>query len=471
MTVKAELKTGDVYNPFKIFVGMFIPNCIAETSQLSQSAKLCFGKLAQFAGRNGKCFPKQESIGAGIGVKSIKQVQRCLKELEKMNLIRVEKPSGKDKLMHKPDSYIFLWNNLLFLGENDDIDGGDKNVPSENDEDDSNEKDDQNVVPGLDRNVASAPHRNVASNGNRIRIEIESEIKPKGFNQNSKKNFEHEEFNIDKPAEQADAKRKSVSNTQMLKDSAKAFTPIKKSVRKRSVLRTKVSEKNKTYFDILLEYKIKMPGPTTKTYAKINGCITQLRTGIFFNGLPGFKRLYDRKMTLEDIDRFCFNFTTMLGSKKYEPVNDEIKDRWRDWYFDRILYREATSSNNAYSLFADYFDRPAREVKSQIKDANPEYTELVIAMCQKEFGWDLSNGERSIAIRCASNLIKFYADNKSKINLYKQHYGQPHQQIRELLTMLDKNAYADHQPEPIYLCGDVTYNKLLPKHLKYVGSM
>ena len=160
MGTKAELKTGDVYNPYKIFVGIFIPNCIAETNKLSQSAKLCFGKLSQFSGRNGKCFPKQETLAKGIGVKSIKQIHRCLNELEKAQLIRREKPTGKDKLMHKPDAYVFIWNNALFMDEEEDDAGVDINVQSEDDTQNEDEKDTKNEkdgVPTMDKNVQSGP--------------------------------------------------------------------------------------------------------------------------------------------------------------------------------------------------------------------------------------------------------------------------------------------------------------------------
>ena len=106
------MKEGQVFNPFKLFVGSFIPNTLMQYTGLSSSAKLCWARLAQYAGENGQCYPSQEVLAAEIGIK-IAQINRILKELEEKGFIKRLKPTGKDKLCHKTTRYLFLWHPIL----------------------------------------------------------------------------------------------------------------------------------------------------------------------------------------------------------------------------------------------------------------------------------------------------------------------------------------------------------------------
>lgn len=90
--VKSAVITGLVgkYNPYKLFVGAFLPNWILERTEISQGAKLTFARLAQYAGQNGVAFPKQSTLAAALGV-SERHVHSYLKELINHNLIAVER--------------------------------------------------------------------------------------------------------------------------------------------------------------------------------------------------------------------------------------------------------------------------------------------------------------------------------------------------------------------------------------------
>lgn len=48
---------GDPFNPYGMFSGIWIPESLLKYSALSPSAKLLYGRLARFAGENGRCFP------------------------------------------------------------------------------------------------------------------------------------------------------------------------------------------------------------------------------------------------------------------------------------------------------------------------------------------------------------------------------------------------------------------------------
>lgn len=96
------------FNPYKLFIGSFIPNALLRFTGLSSTAKLVWARLAQYAGENGVAFPKITSLAEEIGL-SESQAQRLLNELEKKDFIRRIKPTGPQRLQHLPDSYVFLF--------------------------------------------------------------------------------------------------------------------------------------------------------------------------------------------------------------------------------------------------------------------------------------------------------------------------------------------------------------------------
>jgi hypothetical protein len=102
-----------IYNPYKMFVGSFIPNWLLERSEISPGAKLCFARLAQYAGKNGKAFPAQETLGNALGT-SARNVRRYLKELEEHRLIRPIQHG-----MNQPNSYEFLLHD--WMAESEDV--------------------------------------------------------------------------------------------------------------------------------------------------------------------------------------------------------------------------------------------------------------------------------------------------------------------------------------------------------------
>ena len=94
------------FNPYKLFVGSFIPNCILRISDLSPTAKLCFARLSQYAGEKGECFPSITTLGKDIGTPK-RTVFRALTELETYKLIK-RIPRLDDKGDKTSNSYVFL---------------------------------------------------------------------------------------------------------------------------------------------------------------------------------------------------------------------------------------------------------------------------------------------------------------------------------------------------------------------------
>jgi DNA-binding transcriptional MocR family regulator len=74
-------------NPYKMFIGAMIPNWLMERKEVSPGAKLCYARLCQFSGKDGRCFPKQKTLADGLAV-GARQVRNYIEELVKHGLIQ-----------------------------------------------------------------------------------------------------------------------------------------------------------------------------------------------------------------------------------------------------------------------------------------------------------------------------------------------------------------------------------------------
>ena len=118
------MNPGEIFNPYKLFVGLFVPNALARFPSITPGAKLLYGRLSQYGGRNGLCYPSQEELAREIGVTD-RQVRRLLDELCDSNFIKVVRPEGRDRLSHKTNRYAFLWHPVFSLsGEDVDVRSG-----------------------------------------------------------------------------------------------------------------------------------------------------------------------------------------------------------------------------------------------------------------------------------------------------------------------------------------------------------
>ena len=97
---------GAIYNPFKLFHNILIPDALVRYPGLSPSAKLCFGRLARYAGQNGVCYPSVSTLAKELALCE-RQVVRCLGQLEKQRFIRRVARGGRSNFFQ------FLWHPLL----------------------------------------------------------------------------------------------------------------------------------------------------------------------------------------------------------------------------------------------------------------------------------------------------------------------------------------------------------------------
>jgi len=101
-------KVGETYIPWNKHIGFIVPNSISRNKSLSSSAKLLLGRLHQFAGENGKCYPSQKTLAEEIG-KDQSTVSDLINELKKKGYIKVNYPTGLDRLTHRHCYYEFIW--------------------------------------------------------------------------------------------------------------------------------------------------------------------------------------------------------------------------------------------------------------------------------------------------------------------------------------------------------------------------
>jgi hypothetical protein len=110
------LLVGQPFNPFRVFTGIFIPEALVRTNLVSAGAKIAYGRLARYAGQDGKCFPAVGTLAQEIGVGE-RQAQKYVAELETAKLIRRRTQfTGRAQTSNAID---FLWHPLFQDGVND----------------------------------------------------------------------------------------------------------------------------------------------------------------------------------------------------------------------------------------------------------------------------------------------------------------------------------------------------------------
>lgn len=104
---------GDAFNPRRVFrgIGALVPERVAASTELSMTAKLCYGHLVRRAGERDQCWPSIRDIAQHIGV-SERHAMRALEELKDAELIRSaprNDPSGRQT----SNVYEFTWGPIL----------------------------------------------------------------------------------------------------------------------------------------------------------------------------------------------------------------------------------------------------------------------------------------------------------------------------------------------------------------------
>jgi hypothetical protein len=84
-----SVRVGERINIWKRFTGGFLPDWLMERTEVSPGAKVTYARLSQFAGKEGRAFPKMRTLAAAIGCKE-RQAKRYCSELKKHRLLDME---------------------------------------------------------------------------------------------------------------------------------------------------------------------------------------------------------------------------------------------------------------------------------------------------------------------------------------------------------------------------------------------
>ena len=83
-----------------------IPNSLLERTDISHGAKLCCGRLIQYAGKNGIAYPKIETLAQQIG-SSKQAVIRFIKELKEHKILTTKRQGlGKPNIYYLSSSVL-----------------------------------------------------------------------------------------------------------------------------------------------------------------------------------------------------------------------------------------------------------------------------------------------------------------------------------------------------------------------------
>jgi len=96
-----------------MFNGSFIPEWLMPRKEISPGGKLCYSRLARYAGKDGKCNPKIGTLAKALGV-SDRQCSSYLSELKEYNLIKAERLG-----LGKANIYLFIQHKWMGIGVQD----------------------------------------------------------------------------------------------------------------------------------------------------------------------------------------------------------------------------------------------------------------------------------------------------------------------------------------------------------------
>jgi hypothetical protein len=108
-SLKKQRRIGKPFNPYRLFYGSIVPEPLERlpTGQLSQGAKLAYGRLMRYAGKDGDCFPSEATLGTALGV-SEKQARNYIRALTLERLI-----AKRQRGLRQTNVYKFLWHPLF----------------------------------------------------------------------------------------------------------------------------------------------------------------------------------------------------------------------------------------------------------------------------------------------------------------------------------------------------------------------
>jgi hypothetical protein len=108
---------GQPFNPYKLFTGIFVPEAVCKYRGLTPGAKVVYGRLCRYAGKDGAAYPAISTLASEMGMGQT-QARGYVGELEEKRFIKVDRQNRHYRKDGSGGSngYVFLWHEA-FAGE------------------------------------------------------------------------------------------------------------------------------------------------------------------------------------------------------------------------------------------------------------------------------------------------------------------------------------------------------------------
>ncbi len=421
-------------NPNKKYRFCPLYNYLIEYRGLSWAAKICYARLNQYAGDDGICYPKQETIAKEMNL-STRQIYSLIKELESERFIVTIKATGTDKLMHKSDRYLILDHPIMEDRFLYDTKTGKHTLPS-----------DQKFSSGLHQEGTSGP------------IE-ENYIKEVNSNELTR-DFQEPEISLSVVLK----KRKNPCNPpnqSFDRNKLNNIAPSKPPVVEKARLKPTIEVHS--ILDFWKNLGLKAPKETTKTHKENIQSLNLLLKGRLL-GEP-----YGKQQILDSIK----NFSLASHNYDYAPVK---KDYLTTLYLHQFLHNPFSNNGNS-SLFKQYLEPPEllKQTAKLIPAKNPTlvnnlkkwYIDNILGTSKVEF----SSFDENNFTTCGNRIIDFYQANRQNLKL-----GIVSNGVFDLAKHLCEALKADAKNdlsviEPSWFKSDRTFSIRLPKYLNSRGML
>lgn len=399
-----DLKVGETFAPYNIFIGTFIPDGILNIKEIPITAKVVYGLLLRYSYKKNSCYPKQQTLADKIGI-TRNQINTHLNTLEKNKLILRVLPSGEEKLKHFNTRYYFLWHECF----NDDVGCIAGNTPG----------------GGVD----------ITSKKESYNKEINSSL--------LKNNKEH----FDSSPNQVSSKQKIVKR----KTSLTSPPPLKPNHREDPPCPKKI----KAFIDCWNSFPVrKHLKEGTITYSNAVDHIRMFIRGTFYNSLPVDKKFKGRKFSLEDFRLSISRFANRITNPSIYPKN---KNALKSMSISDFLYNEKLHTNKSYFLLC-----LENENQKIVFDKNPELTSEITKVLQSTTGkrYNSSITESSKLELSSDRLHKYFIKNQSRLN------GRFYSNKMKATVLVEAVLFDNHGGDitPGWLCSNETFNRRLPDY-------
>lgn len=107
-----SLRPGQAFNPFRQFNGAYVPEEILRMAGLSEGAKLLYGQLCRYAGRDGNAYPSYRKLAEDMASQP-RKIMRLAKELSGYRLVEVRKRTD-ERGRQRSNAFVFIWHEAFY---------------------------------------------------------------------------------------------------------------------------------------------------------------------------------------------------------------------------------------------------------------------------------------------------------------------------------------------------------------------